>query len=64
MKIERFKRVERLFDAALDVPADQRIAFVERACGEDTGLLDTVVRLLRHVTSTRALNDQTTETRS
>ena len=64
MNIERFKRVERLFDAALDVPADQRIALLERACGEDTGLLDTVVRLLHHVKSTQALNDQTTEVRS
>ncbi len=64
MKVDQFERMEELFNAALDVPADQRLAFLERACGADTGLLDAVVRLLRHVNSTQALNDQTTETRS
>ncbi len=63
MKIDKFERMEELFNAALDVPTDQRLAFLERACGTDTGLLDALVRLLRHVNSTQALNDQTTETR-
>ena len=64
MKVDKFERMEELFNAALDVPADQRLAFLKRACGADTGLLDTVVQLLRHVSSTQGLNDQTTETRS
>ena len=64
MKIDQFERMEELFNAALDLPADQRLVFLERACGADKGLLDAVVRLLRHVNSTQPLNDQTTETRS
>ena len=56
--------MEELFNAALDVPADQRLDFLERACGADTGLLDAVVRLLRQVNSTQPPNDQTTEIRS
>ncbi len=64
MEIDQFERMEELFNAALDVPADQRLAFLERACGADTGLLDAVVRLLRHVNSTQALNDLTNDTRS
>ena len=64
MDIDQFKHVEQLFNSALDLPTERRPAFLERACGEDRGLLDTVERLLRHVNSTRALNDQTTETRS
>ena len=64
MKVDQFERMEELFNAALDVPADQRLDFLERACGADTELLDAVVRLLRHVNSTHPLNDQTNVTRS
>ncbi len=64
MKVDRFERMEELFNAALDVPADQRLDFLERACGADTDLLDAVVRLLRQVNSTHPPNDQTTEIRS
>ncbi len=48
MDIEQFKRVEELFNAALDLPAERRDAFLERACGPDRTLLETVLRLLRH----------------
>jgi hypothetical protein len=48
MDIDQFKRVEELFDAALDLPADRRRGFLERACGSDTKLRETVERLLRH----------------
>ena len=48
MDIRRFKRVEELFDAALEMPAGRRYAYLERACGSDVELLDTVVRLLHH----------------
>ena len=64
MDIDQFKHVEQLFNSALDLPAERRPAFLERACGKDTGLLNTVERLLRHVNSTQTLNDQTTEIRS
>lgn len=49
MDIDQFKRVEELFNAALELPAEQRDAFLERACASDRTLLDTVLRLLRHV---------------
>ncbi len=49
MDIDQFKRVEALFDAAIELPAEQRDVFLERACGSDRTLLDTVLRLLRHV---------------
>ncbi len=48
MDIDQFKRVEELFNAALELPAERRDAFLERACGPDRTLLDTVLRLLRH----------------
>ncbi|MFT3790089.1 MAG: serine/threonine-protein kinase [Rudaea sp.] len=32
------ERLQRLFDAALDLPADERAAFVARECGEDAPL--------------------------
>ena len=49
MNIEQFRHAEELFDAALELPTDQRHTFLEQACGPDTTLLDSVVRLLRHV---------------
>ncbi len=48
MDIDQFKRVEELFNAALDLPAERRDAFLDRACGPDRTLLETVLRLLRH----------------
>ena len=49
MKIDQFKRLEELFDAALELSPDQRHAYLEKACGEDTGLLGLVERMLCRV---------------
>src|SRR6478672_11457639 len=38
MPDESWRRVEELFLAALDIPADQRSAFLDRECGADAGL--------------------------
>jgi predicted esterase len=43
---ERWKRVAEVFHAALEKPVDDREAFLEEACGQDSGLRSTVERLL------------------
>ncbi len=45
---ERTQRVEAIFDAALALPADERAAFVARACAEDAALRAEVNRLLEN----------------
>ena len=47
MDIDQFKRLEKLFNAALDLPPEGRHVFLERACGRDTATLETVARMLR-----------------
>ena len=44
---QRFRQVDELFDAALDVPPDERDAFIARTCGGDAVLGDRVIALLR-----------------
>ena len=44
---ERFRRVDALFDEALDLPADRQTAFVENACADDPELAREVLGLLR-----------------
>jgi eukaryotic-like serine/threonine-protein kinase len=43
---ERWRRVDRLLEAALDRPADERRAFLEVECGEDVALRDEVLALI------------------
>ncbi len=43
---DHWKRIESLFAAALEKPADEREAFLDAACGTATGLRDEVDRLL------------------
>ncbi|ARA93888.1 serine/threonine protein kinase [Rhodothermaceae bacterium RA] len=43
---DRWKRIDRLFEAALDQPPDRRDAFLRQACGEDLELFDAVCALL------------------
>ena len=43
----RFRRADALLDAALDLPTDERAAFVLAACEQDAELRDDVERLLR-----------------
>ena len=44
---DRFQRVDAIFDAAIDVPADERTAFIDRACGADEDLRNEVLELVR-----------------
>ncbi len=46
MTPERREQIEALFDEALDLPEDQREAFLQESCGEDQELYDAVMRLL------------------
>jgi non-specific serine/threonine protein kinase/serine/threonine-protein kinase len=43
---ERWKQISELLDAVLDLPAGDRRAYVERACGDDSGLRTEVEALL------------------
>ena len=45
---DRDRRLAELFEAALDLPASERLAFLERSCPGDPGLLAEVVDLLKH----------------
>jgi tRNA A-37 threonylcarbamoyl transferase component Bud32 len=42
----RFERVRELFDAAMDVPAQARLAWCEEACGDDPEVCAALLRLL------------------
>src|SRR5436309_9259955 len=46
MTPERYKRIEEIFSAALELEADKRAAFVERACAADQELRREVDSLL------------------
>ena len=43
---ERWQQIDALFDAALDQPTAQRLAFLRTACGDDNALFQHVQRLL------------------
>lgn len=45
--IDWFRRVDAIFDAVLDLPAGERLAFIDRACGDDAALRADVIELLR-----------------
>lgn len=46
MEHERWRRIEALYHSALKLPAEQRVAFLEESCGEDTSLREEVVSLI------------------
>lgn len=46
MNSEAFKRVEQIFEAALDLDVEQRAAFVRTQCGDDNALFEQVMRML------------------
>ncbi len=48
MKDARRAKAEALFQAALDLPEDERSCFLDRECGDDDALLSEVNTLLRH----------------
>jgi serine/threonine protein kinase/tetratricopeptide (TPR) repeat protein len=43
---ERWDEADRLFEAALELPVEERRMFVERSCGDDTALREKVIALL------------------
>jgi serine/threonine-protein kinase len=49
---DRFREIDALLDAALEVPADERVAFVERTCASDPELRRELLRLVELVDST------------
>lgn len=44
---DRFRRLDAIFDMALDLPVDQRPAFLDQVCAEDPALCAEIQRLLR-----------------
>jgi hypothetical protein len=46
MKPERWKRIEQLYDAALELDVSRRAAFLDQACGDDEELRRVVASLL------------------
>jgi eukaryotic-like serine/threonine-protein kinase len=57
MKAERWKKVEELFEAALQLPVDRRRAFLLEACPDDAELRGEVDSLLKAAGSSDALVD-------
>ena len=59
---DRFRRVDAVFDAALDLPDHERIAFIERACSDDDETRAEVLQLLdAHGRSSRFLESPAAE---
>ncbi|MDQ3175768.1 MAG: serine/threonine protein kinase, partial [Acidobacteriota bacterium] len=57
MTPERYQRIGRLFDEALDLAPEQRAAWLDEACGADTGLRAEVENLIaNHVESEKFLS--------
>ncbi len=54
MQADRFKRLQSLFDAALEQDASTRLAFVNRACGDDSAMAEEVLQLLEYENKARA----------
>src|SRR4051812_35792958 len=44
---DRIERVDAVFDAVLDLPTTEQLAYVDRTCSEDPQLRDEVLGLLR-----------------
>ncbi|MBD3298756.1 MAG: protein kinase, partial [candidate division Zixibacteria bacterium] len=57
MDTNRWKRVQELFDAVIDLPADERAAFLERKCAGDDELRAEVESLLDADASDHAILD-------
>jgi tRNA A-37 threonylcarbamoyl transferase component Bud32 len=53
LSVARWQQVEPLLDAALDLPADQRAAFLDSACADDAELRVEVARLLQACAESR-----------
>src|SRR2546425_6404273 len=49
MDIVRWQKIEEVFNATLELPADERAAFLSSACGYDVALRDEIDVLLSEV---------------
>ena len=59
---ERWRRIDELFEAALEEPAERRLEWLARACAGDAELHDAVARLLSKVEpAERALGESVTD---
>src|SRR5690606_15485510 len=59
---DRWERIDRLFEAALDEPPERRLEWLARACEGDAALYDAVARLLSKVeTAEKALGESVTD---
>ena len=58
MSPEHWQRIDRLFDEALDLPPDERMAFLERACDGDEALREEVEALLTACENATGFLDQ------
>lgn len=54
----RWRRIQSLFHKATDIPADERIAFLGSACGDDQELMVEVLAMLDQDASGRSLLDR------
>ena len=52
---DRHRRVDAVFDAAMDLPTAERLAFLDRECGDDDALRAEVLDLLVAYTSSSFL---------
>jgi serine/threonine protein kinase/Tol biopolymer transport system component len=48
MNPERWRQIDTIFKSAIELPSDERGAFIERACGEDEALRADVLSLVAH----------------
>jgi len=59
---DRWQRIDRLFEEALDEPPDERLEWLARACEGDAALYDAVARLLSKVeTAEKVLGESVTD---
>ena len=54
-RTDRHRRVDAVFDAAMDLPTAERLAFLDRECGDDDALRAEVLDLLVAYTSSSFL---------
>ncbi len=56
MNAEQFARVEALFEQACALPADQRLAFLDKACADDATIRAKVARMLERDSQSAAID--------
>ena len=56
--LERWRQIESVLDAALDLPPERRVAFLDRHCERDADLRENVEQLLRACDSSEHFLEQ------